>query len=516
MSNEPATRVIAPPNSTATTASAQFLVEVETLLRANCPLLCLVTSEEKRVEALLASVAERVGKPVFSWSVTHGLHQGSDGGGPPVEGSDDPIGGLAAIAKLSEPVVVVLKDFHAYLDDPRVVRTLRELGQGLRRAGSTCVLLSPILVMPAELEKDVTVLDVPLPTLHELHVLLKDMVAELRKSNQVEVDLKKGEAELLVKAAMGLTLQEAENAFAKAIAHDRKIDAQDIQMVLAEKRQIIRKSGLLEYCPADDDLGAVGGLDNLKAWLRQRSAAFGEAARTYGLPEPKGLLLLGVQGCGKTLTSKAIAKEWKVPLLRLELGRILPGGLGAAEENLRRAIRVAESAAPAVLSIDEIDKALSGVADGGAVARVVGSLLTWLQDKTAPVFVVATANRLDALPPELLRKGRFDEIFFVDLPDPKERADVFAIHLRRRGRDPAKYDVAALAAYTDGFSGAEIEQAIIAAMYQSFSQQVEVSQDHIVQATRETYPLSKTLREEIQKLRTWAFERTRQASIKKR
>jgi SpoVK/Ycf46/Vps4 family AAA+-type ATPase len=323
-----------------------------------------------------------------------------------------------------------------------------------------------------------------------------------------------------VKAALGLTLQEAENAFAKAIAHDRKIDAQDIQLVLAEKRQIIRKSGLLEYYPADDSLGSVGGMDLLKAWLRQRGTSFSDAARAFGLPEPKGLLLLGVQGCGKTLTAKAIAKEWNLPLLRLEMGKIIRGAMGVADDNLRRAIRVAESASPAVLWIDEIDKALSGLSgsggDGGAIARVFATLLTWLQDKTAPVFVVATANRLETLPPELLRKGRFDEIFFVDLPEPKERAEIFSIHIKRRGRDPAKYDCAALGTFTDGFSGTEIEQAIVSAMHLAFSQGVELNQEHLVLATRETYPLSKTLREEIQKLRTWAFERTRRASTKSR
>ena len=523
MPNEPilspealAVSVVAPPNAT-----TQFLTEVETLLRANCPLLYLVSAEEKRVEGLLASLAERVHKPFFAWSVTHGLRQVSGGGAPPIAGSEDPVDGLTAIAKLGAPSVVVLNDFHAYLEDPRAVRTLRELGQGLRQAGSTCVLLSPTLVMPVELEKDVTVVDVPLPTLRELHGLLKEMVAVLRKNNQVQVDLKRGEVELMVRAAMGLTLQEAENAFAKAIAHDQKIDAQDIQLVLAEKRQVIRKSGLLEYYPVEDSLGAVGGLDNLKAWLRQRSTAFSEAARTFGLPEPKGLLLLGVQGCGKTLTSKAIAKEWNLPLLRLEMGRIIRGPLGASDDNLRRAIRVVESAAPAVLWIDEIDKALvglsgSGAADGGVTARVFASLLTWLQDKTAPVFVVATANRLDALPPELLRKGRFDEIFFVDLPDAKERAEIFTIHIARRGRDPARYDVNQLGTLTDGFSGTEIEQAIIAAMYQAFGQQMELNQEHIVQAARDTYPLSKTLREEIQKTRMWALDRTRRASTKSR
>jgi len=515
MSNEPVAPA-AVPNPPATTG---FAAELETLIRASCPLIYLVSAEEKRVEALLSATAQAHGKPLYAWSVTRGLRQRvPELAGVTFPGSEDPVAALGAIEKLGAPSLVVLEDLHAHFDDARVVRALRELGQGLRAAGTTCILLSPTLVMPVELEKDVNVLDVPLPGVRELGNLLRDMVAALRQANKVQVDLKRAEAKQMVKAALGLTLQEAENAFAKAIAHDGKIDAEDIKLVLEEKRQVIRKSGLLEYYAVEESLAGVGGLQNLKAWLGQRTAAFTDAARSFGLPEPKGLLLLGIQGCGKTLTSKAIAGAWGLPLLRLDMGRIFSGALGNSEENLRRAIRVAESAAPAVLWIDEIDKALGGLAsgasDGGVGARVFGALLTWLQEKSAAVFVVATANRIDALPPELLRKGRFDEIFFVDLPDAKERAEIFGIHLRRRGRDPARYELLQLGSFTDGYSGAEIEQVIVAALYQAFAQQTELSQEHLVQAVRETFPLSKTLREEIQKLRRWALDRTRPASAK--
>jgi SpoVK/Ycf46/Vps4 family AAA+-type ATPase len=487
------------------------------LIRAHCPLIYLVSSEEKRVDLILASAVEKEGKPLFSWSVTRGLRQVAQGTeGPAVDGSEDPVAALQAIGKLPGPCVVVLKDFHSHLTTPRVVRALRELGHGLRAASTSCVLLSPTLVMPVELEKDVNVLDVPLPTFRDLGNLLREMVGVLRQSNKVQVDLKREQVEEMVKAALGLTHQEAENAFAKAIAQDQKIDANDIKLVLDEKRQVIRKSGLLEYYPAEESLASVGGLQNLKIWLTQRSTAFSEAARSFGLPEPKGLLLLGVQGCGKTLTAKAIASQWGLPLLRLDMGRIFSGSLGSSEENLRRAIRVAESAAPAVLWIDEIDKGLSGLSgsgDGGTSARVFGAMLTWLQDKTAPLFVVATANRIEALPPELLRKGRFDEIFFVDLPDARERTEILAIHLARRGRDPARFELGQLGAFTEGFSGAEIEQVIVSALYQAFAQHTELSQEHLVQALRETFPLSKTLREEIQRLRRWALDRTRPASL---
>jgi SpoVK/Ycf46/Vps4 family AAA+-type ATPase len=274
---------------------------------------------------------------------------------------------------------------------------------------------------------------------------------------------------------------------------------------------------LLEYYATDEDLGRVGGLDHLKTWLDRRAAAFGDEARQFGLPEPKGLLLLGVQGCGKSLTAKAIASQWKLPLLRLDMGAIFGSLIGSSEANIRRAIKMAEGVAPVVLWIDEIEKGLSGIkssgdTDGGTGARVFGALLTWMQEKTAPVFVVATANRIADLPPELLRKGRFDEIFFIDLPSARERADIFAIHLQRRGRDPATFDLAELAAASRGCSGAELEQAIISGLYEAFGERKQLDTAHILKALRETRPLSTTMAEDIEQLRDWARTRARPAS----
>jgi ATP-dependent 26S proteasome regulatory subunit len=379
------------------------------------------------------------------------------------------------------------------------------------------IIVSPVLKIPVELEKDVTVLDVPLPDFAELLALLKNIVAVVKKSGRVSIHLEPADVEALVRAALGLTSSEAENAFARAIAIDDRLDADDIQLVLEEKRQVIRKSGLLEYYPTEHGLGGIGGLEDLKGWLDRRAAAFTEEARQFGLPEPKGLLLLGVQGCGKSLTAKAIASQWRLPLLRLDMGKIFGSLIGSSEENVRRAIRMAEGVAPVVLWIDEIEKGLSGVkssgdTDGGTGARVFGALLTWMQEKTAPVFVVATANSIEHLPPELLRKGRFDEIFFIDLPSHRERAEIFDIHLRRRRRDPARFDLARLAADARGFSGAEIEQAIISALYQAFDERTELAQLHIERALAETRPLSTTMAEEVSRLRTWAQSRARPAS----
>jgi hypothetical protein len=494
-----------------------FLRDLDVLVRARYPLVTLVTSEEQRVEAVLARLAETHGKALLGWSATSGMHRiGGARTGEAPEGAKAPLEALAAVAKLPGPSLVVLKDFHPYLADPAVVRALRELAHALKSTYTTVVLLSPVLVIPPELEKEISVLDVPLPTYRDLLQLLKEIVGVLRQGGHAEVDLTKDDADQLVRAALGLTLSEAENAFAKAIAHDGRLSREDVARVLDEKRQVIRKSGLLEYFPADEQLSDVGGLDLLKTWLARRGAAFSEAARRFGLPEPKGLLLLGVQGCGKSLTAKAIAAQWRLPLLRLDMGRIFSGLLGSSEENLRRAIRVAESVAPAILWIDEIEKGLAGLqashSDGGVAARLAGTLLTWLQEKTAPVFVVATANRIEQLPPELLRKGRFDDLFFIDLPALRERREILEIHLRRRRRDPALHDLDALAVRAAGFSGAELEQAVVSALYDAFADGKDLAPAHLERAVAEALPLSLTMREEISRLRAWARTRTRAAS----
>jgi SpoVK/Ycf46/Vps4 family AAA+-type ATPase len=424
---------------------------------------------------------------------------------------------LQAVERLTEPSIVVLKDFHPYLSDPVVIRALRDLAHALKSTYSTVLLLSPTLLIPPDLEKEISVLDVPLPSFADLMALLREIATVLRQTGRAQVDLTKEEAHQLITAALGLTLSEAENAFAKAVADDGKLGRDDIQLVLEEKRQVIRKSGLLEYFAPDQSLEQVGGLDLLKGWLARRGHAFSPAARAFGLPEPKGLLLLGVQGCGKSLTAKAIAAAWRLPLLRLDMGRIFSGLVGSSEENLRKAIRTAESVAPVVLWVDEIEKGLSGLAssgqtDGGVTARVFGTFLTWLQEKQAPCFVVATANRIDMLPPELLRKGRFDELFFIDLPAAPEREEILRIHVARRRRDPAAYDLAALARAAAGFSGAELEQAVVGALHEAFAEGGELQQRHLEKAVAESLPLSVTMREEIDRLRDWAASRTRPAS----
>lgn len=494
----------------------RFLRDLDTLIRARYPLLYLVSWEEQRVDVLLAELARSHGKDLLEWTATRGLRALTGSLKIAPEDTLEPARAIVAIAKLTTPALVVLKDFHRHLDDPVTVRALRELGFHLKTQFTTAIVVAPTLKLPDELEKDVSVIDVPLPSKADLMELLKDIARVVTKNKRATVQLDREQADLLVSAAHGLTLAEAENAFAKAIAQDNRLDATDVKMLLDEKSQVVRKSGLLEYHATDQSLADIGGLTSLKRWLNRRKDAFSEDARVFGLPEPKGVLLLGVQGCGKSLTAKSIATSWRLPLVRLDMGRIYSGIIGSSEENLRRAIRVVESLAPVVMWVDEIEKGLAGAGGGGndtgVSARVFGTLLTWLQEKTAPVFVVATANRIDSLPPELLRKGRFDEIFFIDLPTKAERKEILSLQLARRSRNPTDFPLDALAQATEQFSGAELEQIVVSGMYEAFADRVELDARHLDTAIKETLPLAVTMSEDIERLRAWARRRTRPAS----
>jgi SpoVK/Ycf46/Vps4 family AAA+-type ATPase len=496
-----------------------FAEELDQLVRARYSLIYLLTWEEERAHEFLMELAGHHKKLLYEWSITDGLRcthggkESSQGG----KRTREPMAVLNEILQSDDAALYILKDFHTYLETPEIVRQLRDLGQTLRHTKKTIIILSPTLKMPAELEKAMTILDLPLPTYDELLKLLKERVLGPSSSRKFEVNLTGQEGQDLVKAAQGLTLTEAENAFARAIVADGCLDGNDIKAIIQEKKQIIRKSEVLEYYDVDESIAAVGGMDLLKDWLAKRIRAFNDDARQYGLPAPQGILLMGVQGCGKSLVAKTIASSWHLPLLRMDMSRIFQGYIGSSEQNMRKAVMVAESLAPVVLWIDEIEKAFSGVggsgsSDSGTTARVVGTFLTWIQEKTAPVFVVATANEVKDLPPELLRKGRLDEIFFVDLPRARERGDIFRIHLSRLKRDPAKFDLRQLAKQATGFSGAEVEQAIISAMHDSFFDDREVETADIIKSLKETVPLSTTMREKIERLRMWARDRARPVS----
>jgi len=490
-------------------SSKESCAQLDILIRARYPLIYVVSFEEGRVLGFLREIAGERAKKIYCWSATQGLEPRPAGAAPRL-----PQETLDYFAALKEEAILVLKDFHYYISDSVITRRLRDLAQALKNSYKNIVILSPVLRLPIELEKDISVVDFGLPDIEDLGELLDNVIESCKGNPQLDLELTPDKREQLLKACQGLTLTEAENVLAKSLVEKRTLD---VDSVFTEKEQIVRKSGLLEYYRATEKFADVGGLDVLKDWLNKRTHAFTEKAREFGLPEPRGILILGVQGCGKSLSCKAVASLWRLPLLRLDVGRIFSGIVGSSEENVRRAIRTTESIAPVILWMDELEKGFAGVksspfSDAGTTSRVFGTFITWLQEKTAPVFVVATANDISALPPELLRKGRFDEIFFVDLPSEAERREILEIHLRKRKRDPARFDLDLLAKSTAGCSGAEIEQAIIAALYDAFNAGRELRSEDILTAVRASVPLSVTMEEQIDSLRLWASTRARMAS----
>ena len=494
--------------------------ELDLLIRSRYPIIYLRTNEEGRACSLLSNIAKAQKKNLVEWSSTEGMRTVESYHGGTLKITKDmvnPRAALEAILQDSGRTIFVMKDLHAHLEDPMVLRKCRDLYESIKRSFKTLIILSPVKTIPPELEKAVYFLNMPLPDAAMLKKLVKDIVETVRGDRRIKIELPEERFDGIANAALGLTLEEAERVFYKAIVRDAKLAQEDVEFVRDEKKQIVQKSGLLEYYETIENLGSVGGLDLLKSWLKRRARCFEPAAREYGLPPPKGLLLLGVQGCGKSLAAKAVSGSWGFPLLRLDMSRIFGSLIGSSEENMRRALEMAESVSPAVLWVDEIEKTFSGIessgaTDAGTTSRVFGSFLSWMQDKKALVFCVATANSIDRLPPELLRKGRFDEIFFVDLPKPKGRRAIFSIHVAKRQRDPAKFDLDGLAQRSEGFSGAEIEQAIVAAMYDAFNENRELNSKDILQAMQASVPLSVTMREALETLRRWAHDRARPAS----
>ena len=486
-------------------------------VRARYPLIWLVTPEERRAVDELVALAGEQRKRILLWSGTVGLVNPAL---PDREDTSkrDPLTLLKTILEDNEPCLWVLRDFHPFLKDANIVRRLREVAFRLEHSNKTVILLGPVLKIPPELEKEITVVDFDLPTADQLQAMLDSIVETLQRSGAGTVNLDKRQRARLVQACLGLTATEAGNAVAKAVVQaNGALDGRAVEAVTAEKQQIIRKSGLLEFYDNSERMENVGGLDVLKEWLRKRVRAFGDEARAFGLPEPKGILLVGVQGCGKSLVARSVANAWRLPLLRLDVGRLFASLVGSSEENLRQAIRVAESISPVVLWVDEIEKGFSGVgssnvSDAGTAARVFGSFITWLQEKQKPVFVIATANDVSQLPPELVRKGRFDEIFFVDLPSAQERVDIWRIHLLKRSRDPGQFDLGVLAMASEGLSGSEIEQAVIAGLYEAFDRGRPLEMADLLDVLQDTVPLSRMMDDQIEALRAWARQRARPAS----
>jgi AAA+ superfamily predicted ATPase len=497
--------------------------ELDVLIRARYPIVYIETWEEERIEKTLQDIAKKREKDFYIWTVTDGLMRG-DLESPQASGrahkTTDPVAALDVVIEHIQPAIYLFKDFHRFTEDNRnnlsIIRKMRDVAQHFRDSYKTLIIVAPVTRLAAELSKDVTVLQYALPTTDDFSQLLDRISDDVKEDTRFHIDLSKEDRDRLLNAARGLTLKEAENVFAKTLVLNGHLDASDISLIFGEKQQVVRKNGLLEYLETQETIKNVAGLENLKSWLEKRTIALTPEAAQFGLPAPRGVLLLGIQGCGKSLCAKAVSAMWGQPLLRFDIGRLFSSLVGSSEENIRSALYVAESIAPAVLWVDEIDKALakgsSGSSDGGTSARVFGTLLTWLQEKKSPVFVVATANNISSLPPELMRKGRFDEIFFINLPTHRERVEILRIHLLKRHWNAEEFDLNVLADISDGFSGAELEEAVISALFDVFSEKTSLSTDYLKRAILATVPLSKTMQEELDRLRSWAVGRARMAS----
>ncbi len=508
--------------------------KLSNLIRARFPYIYITTYEEERVTNLLKKIVRepklvKVPREVYIWTQTNGFI--NDETEKPVPGTITPSKALEFVEKCDKDAVFLFYDMHVNFGihnrgcDYELVRRLRDLVPVLKtsQARKNVFFISPDLVIPDTLQKDITICNFPLPTLKEISAKLNNMITQ---NTKVKSDtLTQEDKERLCKAALGLTLQEAENAFALAMVNDGTISIDDLKIIMDEKMQVIKKTGILEFVSTNLSIDDIGGLDNLKSWLKKRNNSWSENAKKYCIPAPKGVLITGVPGCGKSLTAKAMSAIWQLPLLRLDLGKIFSGLVGSSEENMRRAIATAEAVAPSILWVDEIEKGLSGVnsgGDSGVTSRIFGQFLTWMQEKEAPVFVIATANNINNLPPELMRKGRFDEIFFVDIPTFNERVEIFRLHLKKRLKDkevaqkvPVTDEVCKkLASLTEGFIGAEIEQVVISALYEAFFEKRALEFRDLEKTIRNTVPLSTTQREQILSLRAWANVRAVAATKK--
>jgi SpoVK/Ycf46/Vps4 family AAA+-type ATPase len=489
--------------------------EVGDLIRARYPLMYVVSHEEERVEKSLYDLCIEREMRLEIWSITEGFKVVANGSG--TREIKDPMKALDHVhrAEANQKALFVLRDFHPFFKEPAILRRLRDLATELRRTRKSLIMISPVKKIPPELEKSIAaVIDWELPSRQEIEAIARRLVPQAPPAAQQQIESEPTFMEHVVEAALGLTEVEAENVFAKSMVRTHTFD---VETILEEKKQIIAKSGILEYYEHREEFSDIGGLNSLKDWLVKRRHAFSSRAREFGLPLPKGILMIGVPGTGKSLTAKAAGALWEMPLLRLDVGKIFAGLVGSSEENIRTVIRTAEAIAPAILWIDEIEKGFSGtgssnMSDGGTTSRVFGSFITWLQEKESPVFVMATANDVSALPPELLRKGRFDEIFFCDLPTQDERRTIIDIHLRKKRRDPGQFDLDRLAKMTTDYSGAEIEQAVIAALYDAFDSGDDLSTEGLSQSISEIVPLAITMRERIEAMRDWARTRARSAS----
>ena len=488
------------------------LERLQQLIVARHPCIAIGTVEEDYVLKMLVNASVEVGREMLCWSVTRGVYDGVISGQPPVPHTEHPAAALTHLCDRGPAgaAVVVMLDLVGHLKDERTQRACREAIDAVAARGGQIVLIDAECELPAGIAAVATRFHVSLPEEEELDEIVRSALQEAHRERPIEVQLSRAELKTVVRNLKGLTRRQARRVILDAVAEDRRFDRSDLLGIIAAKRRAIG-DGVLDFVDAPVDINEIGGMGALKAWLARRADCFGDEAVKFGLRPPRGVLMLGVQGAGKSLAAKAVATAWQRPLLRLDAGALYDRYIGESERRLRDALRQAERMAPVVLWIDEIENGFASAAsqstDGGLSKRMFGALLTWMQEHTLPVFLIATANDIEALPPELLRKGRFDEIFFVDLPSIEARHQIFGIHLKKRGRKPKEFDLDALAEASAGFSGAEIEEAVVSALHDAFAAKTELTTDHVLASLRTSPPLSVTMAEKVAQLRQWAARR---------
>jgi ATP-dependent 26S proteasome regulatory subunit len=552
---------------------ADGLDRLKVLINSSTPIVVMETSEETRAVSMVRTACTELNMATFEWSIadgllrtganaapesqkpplqaridqatawsqaTHGLAQprtvlspgsreaerlshammsamgpeaATAAAGGSIYNTREPVQALANMESMTVEAVFILKDFHRHMDDPVVVRRLRDVGQKFSANRRTVVLTAPELAVPPELATLVEYFDLPLPDRDRLRDIVHETFSRLSKTYTLKLQLDAAGIDAMSANLRGLTEEEAERAISQALVTRYSLCPETVTDVLEAKKQLLRHSGMLEFVEASDNMASVGGLENLKRWLQQRRGAWEDSAREFGLEPPRGMIILGVQGCGKSLCARAVAGEWKLPLVKFDTSAVYDKYIGETEKRIRKVFQVAEGLAPCVLWIDELEKVFAGSgpdsasADAGVSSRLLASFLSWMQDRKAPVFVAATCNNVTVLPPELIRKGRFDELFFVDLPNHAERKQIFTIQLAKRKRNPAEFDLDKVAAAAKGYSGAEIDAAVQGALYAAYSEKKQLTTQSLVDALAQTVPLSTTRAEEIEALREWARAR---------
>ena len=519
---------------------ADAIERLKVLIDSSTPIVVMETVEEMRAVRVVRIACSSLNLPTFEWSIASGLVRC---GQPTVEtalitaglaeggydhptddakalyNSRDPAQMLGNLEGLTLEAAFILKDFHRHMDDPVVVRRLRDVGQKFSANRRTVIITAPKISVPPELESLVEFFELPLPDRQRLRQIIDETLVRVSKIHTLQRKLDANGLDAMAENLRGLTEEEAERAVSQALVSRYALCPETVTDVLQAKKDLLRRSEMLDFFQDSASMAAVGGLENLKGWLAQRQGTWEEQARAFGLDPAKGIIILGVQGCGKSLCARAVAGEWKLPLVKFDTAAIYDKYVGETEKRIQKVFQVAEGLAPCVLWIDELEKVFAGSgpdsasADAGVSSRLLAAFLSWMQDRKAPVFVAATCNNVTVLPPELIRKGRFDELFFVDLPNQQERKQIFAIQLTKRKRNPADFDLARIATAAAGYSGAEIESAVQTALYAAYSQKQQVSTQHVLDALKSTVPLSTTRAEEIEALRSWARHRAVPASV---